>query len=283
MHHGRAFAGLWLGLWLLSACAPSPDPATDELRVLSLSPSISAILIALGAADAVVGSDRFSRELPGLEGAASLGGLFAPDLERAVELRPTLVLGVRSEQQQWFFDRLRARGIVAQEIDPQTLPEVLDTFREIARLVEREPEGEALVRSVESELDRISKASPDGERPRVALVVHREPLYIVGGGSFVSELIRIAGGENVFGDLVAPYPQISLEALAERQPDVLVDTTLPELEDERAALRYWSRFRWIRRVELIPTGVLTVPGPELASAASLIQGVLRSESASTTP
>ena len=272
--HERGCAARWLGFWLLVACAPSPVPDADELRVISLSPSISGALIALGVSEAIVGSDKFSRELPGLEEVPSLGGLFAPDLERAIELRPTLVLGVRSEQQRAFFQQLRARGVVAHEVDPQTLPEVLASFGEIARLVGRESEGEALVRGITRELDLISRERGDRTRLSVALVVNREPLYVVGGGSFVSELIRVGGGDNVFADLDAPYPQVSLEVLAEREPDVLVDTTYPSLDDEREARRYWSRFRFIRRVELIPTGVLTVPGAELASAARLIQAAL---------
>ncbi len=270
-----------MGLWLLVSCSPTPTPGAAELRVISLSPSISGILLALGVGDAIIGSDRFSRQLEGLEETPSLGGLFAPNLERTIELRPTLVLGVRSEQQRAFFEQLRAREIVAHAIDPQTLPEVLASFREIAQLVGREAEGEALVRRVTRELDEVSRSRGSRVRPRVALVVNREPLYVVGGGSFVSELIGIAGGTNIFGELEAPYPQISLEVLAERQPDVLVDTTYPALDDDGEARRYWSRFRWVQRVELIPTGVVTVPGAELHRAARLIQAALHAEPGSS--
>ena len=274
---GRLSGELLLGLWLLVACTPDPVPRAEELRVISLSPSISGVLVALGVGDALVGSDRFSRRLPGLEEVPSLGGLFAPDLERTIELRPTLVLGVGSEQQRSFFEQLRARGVSVHEFDPHTLPEVLASFRQIGELVGRESEGAALVASIVGDLDVIAAATAAYTRKSVALVVNREPLYIVAGGSFVSELIRIAGGENVFGDLEAPYPQVALETLAERQPDVLIDTTYPRLDDDSAARRYWSRFAWIGRVELIPTGLVTVPGAELASAARLIQTVLLAE------
>ncbi len=274
---GRLSGELLLGLWLLVACTPDPVPRADELRVISLSPSISGVLVALGVGDALVGSDRFSRRLPGLEEVPSLGGLFAPDLERTIELRPTLVLGVGSEQQRSFFEQLRARGVSVHEFDPHTLPEVLASFRQIGELVGRESEGAALVASIVGDLDVIAAATAAYTRKSVALVVNREPLYIVAGGSFVSELIRIAGGENVFGDLEAPYPQVALETLAERRPDVLIDTTYPRLDDDSDARRYWSRFAWIGRVELIPTGVVTVPGAELASAARMIQTALLAE------
>ena len=277
MLHGRPSGELLLGLWLLVACTPDPVPRADELRVISLSPSISGVLVALGVGDALVGSDRFSRKLPGLEEVPSLGGLFAPDLERAIELRPTLILGVASAQQRPFFEQLRARGVPVHEFEPHTLPEVLASFRQIAKLVGREPEGAALVARIVRDLDGIAATTAAHGRPSVAMVVNREPLYIVAGGSFVSELIRIAGGENVFGDLEAPYPQVGLETLAERQPEVLIDTTYPGLDDEGDARRYWSRFAWIGRVELIPTGVVTVPGAELASAARLIQTALLTE------
>ena len=99
---------------------------------------------------------------------------------------------------------------------------------------------------------------------------------MVGGGSFVSELIEVAGGRNVFGDLAAPYPQVSLEALADRAPEVILDTTIVAVGDAEArkAQAFWSRFGWLGRVELIPTGVTTVPGAEVGRGARLIFAAL---------
>ena len=267
---------LVLAVALLFACrAQEPAAASGELRVISLSPSTTDIAIALGRREALVGIDQFSHALPGMGELPSLGGLFAPDLERALELRPTLVLGVRSESQAAFFAQLRARGVRVHEIDSSgSLEDILGTYQAIGEELGREQEALALVASVRDELARIAGSVADRGRPSVALVVEREPLYVAAGGSFASALIDAAGGRNVFADLPQPYPQVSLELLAERAPDVLIDSTQGAAvgpDAEGAARAYWSRFGWVKRVELVAPGVMTQPGAQLAEAARILR------------
>ena len=262
---------------LFLACSSDPPPPGAELRVISLSPALTRTLLALEAADRVVGVDSYSQRIPGMEHTPALGGLFAPDLERAVELRPTLVLAVTTAQQQPFLDRLRARGVRVETFDGTGLYDVLRSYRRVGALVGREQAGEALANRVERELESLARAAPPA-RPSVAIVIEIEPLYVVGAGSFVHDLIRAAGGDNAFGDLAAPYPQVSLEALAERAPDVLLDTTFDPGEMASAGERsraHWSRFAWVRRVEVLPQGLLTLPGPDLAEAARLLRARIR--------
>ncbi len=223
----------------------------------------------------LVGVDQYSRALPGIGELPSLGGLFAPDLERALELRPTLVLGVRSESQGAFFAQLRSRGIRVHEIDSSgSLERVLGTYEEIGREIGREPEARALVARVREQLADVSRSVEVFARPSVALVVEREPLYVAAGGSFASALIEVAGGRNVFADLPSAYPQVSLELLAERAPDVLIDSTQVAAtgpETEREARAYWSRFSFVRRVEIVSSRVATLPGARLAEGARILR------------
>ena len=271
-----------LAVLLVLACrAREPAVATGELRVISLSPSTTDIVAALGRRAALVGVDQYSRALPGVGDLPSLGGLFAPDLERAVELRPNLVLGVRSESQAAFFEQLRARGVRVYEIDSSgSLEQVLGTYEAIGKQIEREPEARALVAQVREQLAEVARSVAGLGRPSVALIVEREPLYVAAGGSFASALIDAAGGSNVFADLASAYPQVSLELLAERAPEVLIDSTQGpalEAEAERAARAYWSRFGFVRRVELVPPGVATQPGAQLAEGARILRARVHPE------
>src|SRR5262249_7562625 len=115
--------------------------------------------------------------------------------------------------------------------------------------------------------------------PTVALVVEREPLYVAAGASFASALIEAAGGRNAFADVARAYPQISLEVLAERAPHLLIDSTQTAHgpDAERDARAYWGRFAWIKRVELVPPGVATLPGAELARGAELLRARIHPE------
>jgi iron complex transport system substrate-binding protein len=130
------------------------------------------------------------------------------------------------------------------------------------------------VARVRQELEGVSRSVAGLHRPGVALVVEREPLYVAAGGSFASALIEAAGGRNIFADLPAAYPQVSLELLAERAPDLLIDSTQSralDAEAERDARSYWSRHDFVRRVELVPPGVATLPGAQLAEGARILR------------
>lgn len=279
-HSARRLA---LAVVLVLACrAREPELESGELRVISLSPSATDIVVALGRRDALVGVDQYSQALAGSGDALpSLGGLFAPDLERALELEPTLVLGVRGENQAAFFAQLRARGVRVYEIDSSgSLESVLGTYEEIGRQLGRESEARALVAQVREQLDAVSHSVEGLGRPGVALVVEREPLYVAAGGSFASALIEAAGGRNIFADLPSAYPQVSLELLAERAPDVLIDSTQSQTLDaaaERDARAYWSRHDFVRRVELVPPGVATLPGAQLAEGARILRARVHPE------
>lgn len=274
----RAFR-VALALALLLACrAPERPPDAGELRVISLSPSITDIVVALGGREQLVGVDQLSSSRHDLANLPSLGGLFAPDLERALELRPTVVLGVRSESQSAFFAQLRARGVRVQEIDSSgSLESVLGTYAAIGALIGREAEAGALIEAVRAEVDEVARSVAGRERPGVALILEREPLYVAAGGSFASALIDAAGGTNVLADLPQAYPQVSLELLAERAPEVLIDATQGSAlgpEAEAASRAYWSRFGWVRRVELVTPELLTLPGSGLGAAARSLRGSL---------
>jgi hypothetical protein len=91
---------------------------------------------------------------------------------------------------------------------------------------------------------------------------------------------------NIFADLRAPYPPVSLEVLADRAPEVILDTALdassPE-EGEREARRFWTRFPWARRVEVVPRSIVTLPGPELGEAARQLSVRLGNDASRRTP
>ena len=143
------------------------EPAPGGLRVVSLSPAVTEILLALGARDDLVGVDRFSQAIEGLGDVPSLGALFSPDLERTVELAPTLVFGVAGQQQSSFFEQLRARGVRVETLSPYTLGEVLASYERIGALVGRAEGGSELRRSVLREIihdvDSLDRCRPGAE------------------------------------------------------------------------------------------------------------------------
>ncbi len=237
---------------------------------MALAPSLVALVQALGAADALVGIDEFSRRAPGNARWPSVGGLYGPDLERTLELAPTLVLAVRSAAHQSFLDRLRERGVRVEEFEVYTLEEVLASFARVGELVGRSAEGGALAERVRGDLAGVARSVAALPRLRAVLVLERDPLYVAGRGAFTHELLEIAGAENVFGDLAEPYPRVSFESLAARAPDLVIDTSA----DADDAESWWGRWPWVRRAVSLPRDAVTLPGPDLAAGARALAEVL---------
>ncbi|MFQ5699097.1 MAG: ABC transporter substrate-binding protein [Myxococcota bacterium] len=272
-------------LWILELPALGCDsrspsvPQAGSARVISLAPSITRILVALGATDELVGVDSYSLRLGELSGVPSVGGLFSPDLERTVELDPSLVLAVESAEQRAFCEALRRRGVRVETLAPQSLEEQIESIQTIGGWLGIPDRAEALVRRVHADLAAVKVRTRAAGRPptRVALVVEREPLYVVGAGSFVHALLAIAGGRNVFGDLESAFPQVSLEVLAERAPALLLDSTVLARAGPRAAAdarRYWERVLPETRVAVLPRGDVTLPGPHLAQSAEILRQLI---------
>jgi ABC-type Fe3+-hydroxamate transport system substrate-binding protein len=259
-------------VWL--ACSQGSAPVPREgARVVALAPSLVALIRALGAEHLLVGVDEFSRGAPGNERWPSVGGLYGPDLERTLELEPTLVLAVRSAAHQSFLDRLRERGVRVEEFEVYTLDEVLASFARVGALVGREAQGRALAARVRDELDGVARSVAGLPRPRAVLVLERDPLYVAGGGAFTHALLEAAGAENAFADLAEPYPRVSLEALADRAPDLVIDTS----GDAGDASAWWSRWPWVRRAVALERDAVTLPGPDLPAGARALVEVIHPE------
>jgi ABC-type Fe3+-hydroxamate transport system substrate-binding protein len=111
----------------------------------------------------------------------------------------------------------------------------------------------------------------------VAIVLEREPLFVVGAGSFASDLLDAAGARNAFADLSDAYPRVSLEALAARAPELLLETVSDAARADAEARAYWSRFGFVRRVATVPRGEVVLPGPELGRAARLLRARIHPE------
>lgn len=283
----RLASALWV--LLAAACgpeaaAPGPEPRVKpaEARVISLAPSITRIIGAIGGKQSLIAIDDFSRRIDGFERLPSVGGLFSPDLERTVELRPTLVLAVRSAQQGGYISQLRARDVRVEELSGHRLEEVLDSYVRVGQLIGREAEARELLARVRAELATVQQAAANLPRRSVALVIERDPLYVVGSGSFADALIAAAGGVNVFSELDEPYPRVALEALADRRPDVLIDSTAEPsagVDVAGSARSYWGRFDWVGRVEAVPSGLATLPGPDLGDGARALLARIHPERA----
>jgi iron complex transport system substrate-binding protein len=256
---------------LVSGASASAQGEPTVARMVSLNPSLTEMLVALGASSVLVGVDEYSARIePQVHALPTVGGLFNPSLEAVVALEPELVVLVPGAQQRDLAARLRALGVAVLELPNLTLEQVLESLEALGARVGRGVAARARVFEIRRALREVAQATAARPRLRTALVIQRDPLYVVGRGSFIDEMLRAAGGENVAGVFSEPYPRAATEWLIAAAPEVILDAT----DDPDEPRLYWSRWPSLPavaggRVLAIPPDVMR-PGPYLDRALRLI-------------
>jgi len=197
-------------------------------RVVSLAPSNTEILFAVGAGDRVVGVTMMDDYPPEAKARTSVGGMSASsvNLELLASLRPDLVLATGGVQQP-LVEPLERLGLVVVGLDAEKPEDVSANIRLVGRLVGRDKEAEELATRFDARLDAVRRRVADrgdAPRPKVLYLLYDEPLMTVGPGTFLGRMIEAAGGDNVFGDVSARYPTPSEEEVLVRAPEVILAT-----------------------------------------------------------
>jgi len=197
-------------------------PATPR-RIVSLVPSVTETLFAIGAQDAVVGVTDFCDYPPDARRKARVGDMLAPNLETLVSLKPDLVVATRSGNREETFDQLKRLGLPVYLVDePPSLAGVLRLVGGLGQLTGRRDAAAAVAAGLERRIASVRERVAGRPHPRVLYVLWPEPLIVPGRGSLVSELIASAGGESVTADQAQGYPRMSLEAAVGRAPEVII-------------------------------------------------------------
>jgi iron complex transport system substrate-binding protein len=248
----------------------NPARATDApaRRIVSMNPSLTRILVAIGAADALVGVDAFSaRAEPAVASLPRVGGLYSPSLESVVELQPDLVVIVPSFEQREFRTRLEPLKLRVEDFDPVSFEQVLDTISALGARTGHETEAKARVDAIRRTRDTVRRATAELPRPRSVLILQREPLFVAGRGTFIDDMIAIAGGENLGAELAETWPRTSAEWLVGVAPEVILDSD----SDPAPAATFWARWPSLPavangRIVAVDAGDVTLPGPDLDRA-----------------
>lgn len=239
-------------------------------RIVSVGPSNTEFLFALGAGDRVVGVDDFSDQPAEALKKEKVGGVKV-SVEKVVSLRPDLVVIVKLSD--GTIERLAAAGIAVVVVDPQGLSDVPRSAVILGTAVGAN--GQRLASEIEARVDAVrAKTSALSPRPRVFHEVDASDpskLFTVGPGSFIAELIEVAGGSNVAARAASAYPQISSEEIVRSDPEVIVlgDADYGVTAEQVAARQGWSGISAVRtgRIYPIAAGLVSRPGPRVGEAA----------------
>lgn len=212
-------------------------------RIVSLAPSITENLFALGVGEQVVGVTSWCDYPQEARTKMVIGDAINLNMELLLVLEPDLVIG-DSTLVQSHLDSLEALGIPTYVVGPTSVAEVQASLIDLGRVVGAEEKGEELAEAMGSRLQELVDTVQRSEKPRVFMEIWNEPLMTVGPGSFMDELIVLAGGENIAGDSPNPWPMFSEELVIERDPEVVILTSFNLSEAlAREAWKVTSSFR----------------------------------------
>ncbi|HWL93005.1 MAG TPA: helical backbone metal receptor, partial [Phycisphaerae bacterium] len=196
------------------------------MRVISIAPNATEIIFALGASDRLVGVSDFCRLPKGQNELPRVGGLIDPNLERILLLKPNLIIA-RGKMRE--VEKLCEANQIALYHDPtESYDDIFRTIRELGDLLSRHEQAAALTQQITERVDRVTERIAGKTRPRVLFTTDR-PLDSLarvttcGRNTFVDEIIRRAGGENVFGRVDVAYPEVSLESILVARPEVIIE------------------------------------------------------------
>lgn len=255
-------------------------------KIVSLIPSHTETLYVLGVGDKIVGIDPFSNYPEEAAEKEVVGDYYGTDLERIIELGTDLVLvyGPGDEDEN---ARLREAGINVLGYLPETIEEVFNTIEEIGKITNKVKEASELVGKMKDKKHEIVEKAKDGESVRVFYELWHEPLSAAGPGSFMDELINLAGGENIAHDAEASYAEYDLEQLIERDPEIYITSEMsepaegiPEISAETISERPgYGEITAIKegRIYLLDGDLLSRPGPRIIDALELIAKTLHPE------
>lgn len=236
----RCAAGLLLFLWVLTACTrdepdtPSTQPA-QSIRVVTLAPHLAELVVSVGAEATLVGVSAYTDFPPQLQQLPIVGDGFRVDPEALLQLVPDVVLvwggGTAAET----IENVRRLGFRVEVLPTRTLAEVASTLEAIGSIT-----GHELIAQQKAAAFRqgIAALRTEAEVVSVFYQIDKEPLFTISGEHFISELITLCGGRNIFKDLSSLAPAVSVESVLQANPDVI----LAAGKQDSDVLSHWRRW-----------------------------------------
>ncbi len=283
-----SFAAALLALFLTAPGVLQARFVTDETgrrvnvpdhprRLISLAPSITETLYALGLGDRLAGDTDYCDYPPEAKAKPHVGAVLNPSLEKIVALKPDLVIGIAEANRRETADQLEHLGIPLYGLTAHSLDDTLRLIADLGQVLDAAGFG-TLVESLRKRVDAVERRVAGQPRPKVLFVTWYRPLITTGPHTFVADVIRRAGGVSISDDLSGEWPRLSLEEVLVRDPDVILfpsNTALSPGLQEFAQMTGWKDLRAVKnhRMYFVSEGIIH-PSPRLVDALEEVARIL---------
>ena len=241
-------------------------------RAISLAPNITEMVFAVGAGDKLVGVTTYCNYPHEATKIEKVGDTQTPNIEKIVALKPQIVLVSTASQLEAFSQTLNEQRIAVYVVNVEKLDDIYGSLRQFGELFEQQAAAENVIFQLSSRESYVRLIAnhhpPDPDRvvrPRVFVQISNEPLFTIGKDSFLTELVKLAGGIPVTNDIATAYPKLSKETAAALDPDVIFLSDSEDNREPNVALRNSKAVR-NGRVYRINADIISRPGPRLVDA-----------------
>ncbi|MEI6845645.1 MAG: cobalamin-binding protein [Candidatus Firestonebacteria bacterium] len=240
----------------------------EPVRIISLAPSNTEILFMLGLGDKVTGVSGNCDYPEAAKKKEKIGEFFSPNLEKIISLKPDLVLAGGGVQKELAL-KLSAFGIPTLTLYPVNLTNMLADVSLVGKATGKEKEARALANSLKARIEAVKEISKNKKKPRIYFEIWNQPVTSAGKGSFLNELIELAGGENIFADINKTFPEVSTEEIIKRNPEIIITAYMSKtgkLKKEIKERAGWGSIKAVKEERIyddIDSDLLLRSGPRL--------------------
>lgn len=287
-----AFVGSYFGQRALhhDAVPDASDEAVGYTRIVSLAPSITEVIYALGLEERLVGVTNFCNYPPAAQSKPKVGGIIDTNYEAILQLEADLVIlyPVHRDAQ----ERLKELGQRTLTVDCRTLDGILESISLIGKTCQVSDRSDALLAEIHAKMNEVRARTAGLDRPTVLISAGRskegdavDEVYAAGRGQWYDDLIAIAGGENVFTEEGLPFPTVTGEGLVRLNPEVIIEMAPADANGTRSPEKIASQWDVLpeisavrnRRVYVLDGDYTTIPGPRFIQTVEDLARVLHPE------
>jgi len=249
------------------------------LRVVSLAPSITEIVFSLGKGSLLAGVTRYSDYPAEAKTLPRVGSYIRPELETIVSLKPDLCLAVKDGNPGNVIKRLKAFGIPVYTVDPNGIGTILRSINEIGDLLDATDEARAITGKMAAQLASIdSTIAGVSHKPRLFFQIGISPIVSVGKNTFLDEMIRRAGGENVVTSST-PYPRFSKEQVLALAPEMIIITSMARNDVFETVKKEWESWPSLpavrnKTIHIVDSDILDRPTPRVVDGLAMLAALI---------
>jgi iron complex transport system substrate-binding protein len=256
-----------------------PHPAK---RIVSLAPSITEILFALGLDEEVAAITNFCDYPEAVLNKPRIGGFVSPNIEKIVSLKPDLIIGIRDGNRMDTVHRLNDSGFPVYLIDPKGFDGVMQTIKNIGDVVGREKESKRLIKEMANKTENIVTLTQSLSKPKVFFQLGDAPMVTVGKGTLADDLIRLAGGRSISENESTSYPFYSIETVLSKAPEIIIMTSMDSKKNSVHLVKKWENWKTIPAVRMntiyvIDSNLVDRPTPRIVEGLEALVRIIHPE------